>query len=100
MCVPRDGVKVWLPAADTGEPLIVTVPALRTSHLMTALWGPTPGGTLIMFGLISKTTILGRKVGKGAVGVTTGGVTVEEEDETVIVTADDADPAELLAVNV
>jgi len=77
---------------------MVTVAALCTSHRITALCAPVPGGALMTFGLISKTTMFGRKAGAGV--VTGAGVTVEDDDETETVTEDVTDPAELLAVNI
>ena len=79
-------------------PFMVTVVALSTSQCPNALLGPGPGGELIIFGVILKTTIMGGiPDGGGVVGVV-GGVDVAAV--TVTVTCCVALPALLLAVNV
>ena len=77
---------------------MVTLVAFSTSQRANALLGPGPGGKLIIFGVISKNTILGGiPDGGGVVGVV-GGVDVGAV--TVTVTDCVALPALLLAVNV
>jgi hypothetical protein len=77
---------------------MVTLVAFFTSQRIVAEKGPGPGGMCIVFGLISKTTILGGSAGGGGVVGVVG--VVDAASVTVTVTDCVELPALLLTVSV
>jgi len=79
-------------------PFMVTLAAFFTSQRIVAEWGPGPGGLCMVFGLISKTTMLGGSAGGGGVVGVVG--VVDAAEVTVTVTDCVALPSLLLTLSV